>query len=244
MFIDRGCEAVPDAAVRALSARRVDTLNPGAGLEHGGVLLLGSGTADGASSLTALRDLRRRNPILIVYLCARAGGSVLGQITDYARAGADKLFTIGSVSDVAGLVAEVLERTAAPPPEIELRAVGAMKLPTRLLEWLQHVFRNANRPMPIDEVARALGQAARTIDEQLQDHDVPCLRDLWRCGQYSHLLELERRGVADVNDRARRTQLGDATDVAKFRYRLRVTMRRSARLAAFVAHIPSLAPLR
>jgi hypothetical protein len=57
------------------------------------------------------------------------------------------------------------------------------------------------------------------------------------------VVELERRGVADANERARRTKLGTATDVTRFKYRLRVTMRRNPRLASFAAPIPSLALL-
>jgi hypothetical protein len=138
VFIDWGCEAVPDAAVQELSARRVDVLNPGTALERGGVLLLGPRIADAASSLTALRELRRWNPSLSVYVCARAGSSLLREVTEYARAGADELFTIDSASDVADLVEHVLERIAAPPPEIELRAVGTLSLPPHLLLWVQH----------------------------------------------------------------------------------------------------------
>ena len=188
-----------------------------------------------------LRELRRQNPILIIYVCADR--SVLGKISDYARAGADKLFTIHSPSDLAHVLDQVLDRIVVPPPEVELRTIGALEVPPVLLQWVQHVFRNAYRPAAIGDVARGLGETARRIDERLQNYDLPCLRDLWRCGRHSHLVELERRGVSDPNDRARRIQFGDAIEVTKFRYRLRVTMRRNARLAKLAAHIPSFAPL-
>ena len=123
-----------------------------------------------------------------------ASHSVLGQVTDFARAGADRLFTIGSQSDVVDLVEQVLERIATPPPETELLDIGALNAPVHLVRWVQHVFRNAYRPARIGELGRALGQAVRRIDDELQGYDLPSLRDLWRCGQYSHLVELERRG--------------------------------------------------
>lgn len=207
------------------------------------MLLLGAFTSNDVSSLVALAELRRRNPTLIVYVCARHGSSLLRQVTDYARAGADRLFTIIGRSDAVDLVEQVRERTAAPPPDAELRAVGTLNAPSHLVGFVEYVFRNAYQPRRMSDVGRAFGRDVRRIDEDLQHVDLPALRDLWRCGQYSHLVELERRGVTDANERARRTHLGTAMEATKFRYRLRVAIRRKQRLAFFAARISSLALL-
>ena len=53
ILVDHGCDAIPDEAIRELSSRRVDSVRPGFALETG-LLLLGSRTRDGASSLLAL----------------------------------------------------------------------------------------------------------------------------------------------------------------------------------------------
>lgn len=244
VFVDRACDLATAPEIRGLRARVVDLREDVAVLDRGGVLLLGSRTTDGAHCELAVRDLRQRNPHVVIFVCAPWDKDVLHRLTTYARAGIDRLFTVEGRSDLATLMQVVSERIAAPPPQHELTVAADQVASGRPLRILRHAFRNGYRHEPLPDVAARFGCAVRTLGLYLDDAELPCPEDLFRCGRYLHDVELQRRGVRRPTERATRLGFETATAMRKWTARFRASVREEPRLAAFASRFSTLEPLR
>ena len=240
LLVDRGCELHGEAGLRTLKPVTVDVLRDAERLDGGGVLLLGTRTADGQPSLAALRGIRRSNPHLIVYLCTPWDRQVLAGLARYTRAGVDQLFTIATGLDVADLVGCVSGRILAPTPASALRAVRELGLASRPLQFALHALRNSQCAEQLEVVAERFGQALRTIEDCVSGAALPRMRDLYRCGRWLHDEELKLCGVLDVSERAMRLGFDSTTSVRQWKSRLRAAARAEERLHGFVLRIPGL----
>ena len=243
VFIDEACELGGDPFLRSLRATAVNVLIDASRLDAGGVLLLGGRTTDGAPSLRALTELRRRNSHVIIYLCARWDRALVGQFTQYVRAGIDEAFTISTSHDVMDLVHVVTRRVLAPPPVAALKAIADIGLEGRPRRFVLHAFRNSQFAVHMEDVARRWGYRLRTIESFLEKVPMACARDLYRCGRYSHHDELSLRGVVSVTERAARLGFDTAMNFRKWKWRLKESARTDTRLREFAEHIPELAQL-
>jgi hypothetical protein len=243
VFLDRGCEIDLEPALPSIPVIRVDVLRDEKRLNGGGVLLLGARTADGDLSLKALRDLRRRNPHLIVFLCTGWERAVTGSLARYTRAGLDRYFPIGSQSDLSDLVQFLSMRVLAPPPEIALRSIATLKIARLPSELMRHAFRNSQCAESMVVVAKRFGHALRTLEGWLHDAMLPGANMLFRCGRFLHLQELDQRGVRDVDERALRLGFDTPTDLRQWRWRLRRSAQLDQRMPSLVRAISLLEPL-
>lgn len=244
VLVDAGCQVVSTELRRALRAAHVDVtgdVSPMAA--RGGILLLGARTADGASSLGALRRLRATRPELVVYLCDRLDRALAEQLVRYARAGLDRFFALESAEDEAAFAECVRMRSLAPLPEEELRALADLALSGLTGALVEHALRNAWQELSVSEVSSHFGRSPRSIEESLQKANLPSLHDLVRCGRYLHLLELKRAGVNPARERARRAGFGSATDARKWQWLLRDSLRKKPRLREFAVRLPALRSL-
>ena len=243
VFIDRGCDLGSEAGFRRLSPKMIDIRrdHDEARLARGGVLLLGSRTADGRPAFGALSELRHRYPHLVVYVCTRGDDLALGWIVRYTRAGADRFVTVGCERELADLVECVAERIQAPPPALEMCDLQVTMPASRGLRIALHCLRNAHRQQRLPGVAEHFGVALRTLLDYLVQSGLPCASDVCRVGRFLHLVELVRRGVRSPCEQAQRLGFSSATGMRKAKWQLRSTMATDSRTAAFVGRFPSLA---
>ena len=237
---DRGCGFWSEPWFRGLAAERIDVSSSSRVFDGGCVLLVGAAGQGRAASSGAVAELRRRNPLAVVYMLARAGEVEPGMLAQCARSGVDRVFTIGGRGDVADFVGVLSARLQAPLPERELLALADLELSGLTGALVEHALRNAWRDLSLSEIALHFGRSARTLGEQLQEAHLPCLRDLVRCGRYLHVAELRRLGVCSAREQARLAGFGSATEMRQWQWRLRNAIRREPRLHAFAFRFPSL----
>lgn len=243
VYVDAGCDVVGQSVRRSLAAREIDILRDAGGLEDGGVLLLGARTSDGAPALAALREMRRRTPHVLVFACASGSSHIQRELPRLAVAGLDQFFIVGSPADEADLVTVVSDRVLAPPPARALQALAALGLEPLHLRVAMHAYRNSQRATSMTDVARRFGRSLRTVEGWCDAPALPNMADLFRCGRYLHLVELEHRGVQSVTERAGRLGFATETNLRQWIWRLRRTIRESPKLQGFASRFDDLAPL-
>ncbi len=241
VYIDAACE-LPDDTARDLSARAVNILSDKAVLDQG-ILLVGPRTSDGQPTISTMNHLRRQNQRVLVYLCARAGEVVAPMAVSYTRAGLDQFFMISSSADVADLVSCVRERALAPPSEAALESLKALEVGSWPSRLMLYAFRNSQSPVRLEQVAQRFGKALRTVEDWFQPPRIPMLVDVFRCGRFSHLMELKRMGVRGATERAHRLRFSSAASLLKWESRLQAKASCEQRLRTFVEQIPELHPL-
>ena len=87
------------------------------------------------------------------------------------------------------------------------------------------------------------GAEVRTIEDFVEKAALPSARDLFRCGRYAHEGELKRRAVTSATERALRLGFDSATDLRKWKWRLKESAKADARLSRFAEQIDGLDPL-
>lgn len=240
LFIDQALQLSADGRLADFAPVLVDAARDVSAMEEGGVLLLGGRTADGATSLVTVRQLRRHNPHLMIYLATPDDDAVVASLTKYARAGVDRVFVLSSPSDISELVSCVAQRLLAPPPEDALRCIDGLSVGSRQQQLALHAVRNSQAKEPLDSVAARFGQALRTLEDCLAVAGLPRLRDLYRLGRFLHGEELVRRGVSKPTERAIRLGFGSESNMRHQRARLRAAFRRDERLRSFATLLPGL----
>lgn len=229
VLVDAGCHAISSDLSRAFRATQVSVLDDESPfLARGGILLLGARTADGASSLGALRRLRSKYPELVVYLCDRLDRDLAAQMVRYARAGLDRFFVLESAGDRAALAECVRVRSLAPPPRAALRALSGAGLATRPQCLTEFALRNGHRGLSIAAVSQWFGVARRTLSWWCQIADLPPPRMLVRCARFLHHEELLSRGIVRASERAARLGFDTATELRQFLWKLRRTANRGS----------------
>lgn len=190
------------APVRLASLAECDRL--GKTFDGGGVLIVRAPRAGEAARLERLRTLRPRWPHVVIYafrLEVPAGqtareGTLLRHSVD-AVFGPDEPSGGGQIGPI------VAARAAAPPPVRELLGLASDGTLSGRGRWVVlHVLRNAYRALSPDEVAAHAGNAPRTLDLELARLGLPAVHDVIRCARVLHGVELLRRGVSAVSDRA------------------------------------------
>lgn len=244
VFIDQSCELRGNPLLSPLNVTSLDVLRDAEKLNAGGVLLLGARATDDASSLRVLAELRRKNPYVIVYLCVRWDRVTLERMPRYVRAGVDEMFTISGERDVLDLVEVVSRRILAPPPISTLMSIASQEFESRPLRFALHAFRNSQFAVALEEMAERWGYRLRTIEDFVEKAALPSARDLFRCGRYAHEGELKRRAVTSATERALRLGFDSATDLRKWKWRLRESAKSDARLLRFAEQIDGLDALR
>jgi hypothetical protein len=126
--VDAACEAWSHPSLppgERLDLRETVKRGGCARLADAGLIVLGSRDGRGEASTSLTEKIREQLPHVPIYICTLPDESVGVELCDYAWAGADEVFILGSESDRRGLEATVSRRLRCPVPELPLRVLEA-----------------------------------------------------------------------------------------------------------------------
>lgn len=188
------------------------------------VLLVGTRTSDGTTSVIAVEQIRDTDPRLAIYVCTLSAllYSEGPRSCEFVRSGADDVVTLADRPKFDRFAQLIGARLCAPPPERELRLI-AEHLPRSLESAIAlHCARNAFRRERETDVAKRFGISVQTINDRLRSARQPSMGLWMRSGLHLHDRELGRRGI---RSRADVTRLLNAQSPSA----LRAHFRRAAR---------------
>jgi hypothetical protein len=139
--IDAACEDWSHPSLppgERLDLRETVTRGGCARLADAGLIVLGSRDGRGEVTTALTERIREQLPHVPIYICTLLDESVGVELCDYAWAGADEVFILGSESDWRNLEATVRRRMTCPVPELGLRTLAAELPPTEgrtILLW-------------------------------------------------------------------------------------------------------------
>ena len=127
VFVDFGCEAWSHASFpggERLDVRGIVEAGDCAGLANASLIILGSTDMRGEATPALAAGIREQLPHIPIFICTLPDGQRCARLCDYAWAGADQVFTLGTDSDWRSLEVSVRRRLRCPVPEHALRTLA------------------------------------------------------------------------------------------------------------------------
>lgn len=140
-----------------------------------------------------IRDVRRSQPHLGIYLAVEQPGDLTSALREHALAGTDQAYAIASQSDRVALAEDALHRVTAPPPEVALRII-ATRLPMDARAIAMWILRNSDRLHRPADIERHFGCNHRQVARLLAKHGLPPYRGLRELGVLLHAQRMRDAG--------------------------------------------------
>lgn len=167
-------------------------------------LLVLNGEKNEASMAKDIRNLRRRNFWLPIYLIFRKKKPHVQGPPSLALAGVDASISVDEVSDALAALSYINARVSVPVPAQALQNFGSRVPDHRIRTVALWCLRAGHRLRHRDVVSEWFQLSVRTLDRILAADCLPTVSVLLRFGQLLHAMELERQGVRTSSEIMRR----------------------------------------
>jgi hypothetical protein len=218
--IDAACEAWSHPSLPAgerLDLRELVERDGCARLADVGLIVLGAADARGDATPGLTERLREQLPHVPIFICTLTGDSAGQHLTDYAWAGADEVFILGSESDWRDLEATVRRRLACPVPELPLRTLAHELPPTEGRTILLWGLRSGWMQRGEGAAADLFAHDIKTVNRRLDAIGFPRMGSVFRFSVLWHEAVLGSLGERVMRRIGELLGLADAHSLSKKR---------------------------